>query len=475
MSSLNTRRPILPLQGGVPPQRFEPSNTLRTHEGAPAAAISPELALRRSVCSCLLWENNFYESGKEVASRIAELAQQVIPKVLADLAYDARSHFNLRHVPLLLCSLLAKTGSGSRLVGDTIRDTIQRADELSEFLAVYAKVNGVAPNAVKKKLSAQVKCGLALAFQKFDEYQLAKYFSPAAEAGQPIKARDVMFMVHPKPRDETQAALWKALIAGEVKSADTWEVSLSSGKGKKETFERLLNEEKLGYLALLRNLRNMTEANVDQDLIEQALAARKGARRVLPFRYVAAARACPQMAQAVNNSLLKAIADLTPLLGRTIILVDVSGSMSDKLSAKSDLTRMDAAAALAAVINGNVRVFTFSNHVVEVQAERGLSGISAVIESQPHQGTYLGQAVASLFNIEADRLIVITDEQSHDYVPDPACAKAYMINVAPYSNGIGYGERWTHIDGFSEQIIRFIHEFESLHSPTSNAIIPPSQ
>jgi 60 kDa SS-A/Ro ribonucleoprotein len=246
MARLNVnRRPQLPPQGGIPPRIFEPSNTLRTHEGAPAAMIPPEMALRRSVCSCLLWEGEFYEGGQSIADRIIDLAGQVAPRALADLALDARSHFNLRHVPLLLCAVLARTGSGSRLVGDTIAETIQRADELSEFLVVYAKVNGVEPKAVRKRLSAQVKRGLAMAFGKFDRYALAKYFSPSAESGQPIKARDVMFMVHPRPKDEPQAALWKALIAGEVKGADTWERNLSEAPNKdiskKEAWEQQID------------------------------------------------------------------------------------------------------------------------------------------------------------------------------------------------------------------------------------------
>ena len=474
MAALNTRniKPALPPQGGTPPRVFEPSNTRRTHEGAPAAQISPEMALRRSVCACLLWEDTFYESGQDVAARITELAGQVPPTVLAQLAIDARSHLNLRHVPLLLCAVLARTGAGTRLVGDTIAQTIQRADELSEFLAVYARANGVEPKALKKKLSAQVKKGLAAAFAKFDRYALAKYFSPSGEAGQPIKGRDVMFLVHPKPRDAEQAALWKQLVAGEVKSADTWEVGLSAGPAegvskeqhKRDVFEGQLRDGKLGYLALLRNLRNMTEAGVDPSLVSSAILARKGARRVLPFRYVAAARAAPAMVPFLDPAMRAAVAKLPVLPGRTVVLVDVSGSMDAKISAKSDLSRIDAAAALAVMIHGDVRVYTFSNHLVALNNEvpQGLFGIRQIIESQPHQGTQLGSAVASLANLEMDRLIVITDEQSRDHVPEPRAARAYMINVAAYQNGVGYGERWTHLDGFSEQVIRWIHEFEAL-------------
>jgi 60 kDa SS-A/Ro ribonucleoprotein len=258
MASLNTRRqPARPPQGGVAPQSFEPSNTLRTHEGAAAASIPVEMQLRRSVCSCLLWEDTFYENGKTIADRIVELASQVQPQILAELAETARSHFNLRHVPLLLCSVLARTGSGSRLVGDTIAATIQRADEISEFVAVYAQVNGVAPNAVRRKLSAQVKKGLAQAFNKFDAFQLARYMSLAGEKKASIRGRDVMFMTHPVAKDPDQATLFKRIANKESVvsgGAGSWETELSAGKDKRETWERLLREEKIGYLALLRNL-----------------------------------------------------------------------------------------------------------------------------------------------------------------------------------------------------------------------------
>jgi uncharacterized protein with von Willebrand factor type A (vWA) domain len=149
--------------------------------------------------------------------------------------------------------------------------------------------------------------------------------------------------------------------------------------------------------------------------------------------------------------------------GLTIVLVDVSGSMAVRLSAKSDLTRMDAAATLASVIPGDVRVFTFSSKVVEVPPRRGMAGVDAVVGSQPHSSTLLGAAVTHVNALPHERLIVVTDEQSHDAVPEPKAAKAYMVNVASARNGVGYG-RWTHLDGFSEAVLGFIHEHERLMS-----------
>lgn len=440
-----------------------PSSRKRTHEGAPAFShLKPLDQLRRSVLSCLLWEREFYEDGEAIADRITKAAEQCKPGDVASLAIEARGQFNLRHAPLLLLEVLTRTGSGSRLVGDTIERVVQRADEPGEFLAICEARGMKAP-------SKQMKRGLARAFARFDEYQLAKYARPARYG-----FKRVIDLCHPRPGSEDQNALFERASRNRLALPDTWESALVGGADKRETFERLLREGRLGYLALLRNLRNMQEAGVDEGLVRNAILARKGARRVLPFRYVAAARACPQFEPALDEALQAAVEELPRLAGRTLVLVDVSHSMNDRLSGRSDLTRMDAAAALACVLNGDLRVFSFSaagivyfgdrpkhDVLVEVPPRRGMAGVDAVIRSQAHGGTLLGKAVREANALPHDRLVVITDEQSHDPVPDPMAKRAYMINVASNENGVGYG-RWVHIDGFSEAVIQFIHELESV-------------
>lgn len=440
------------------PRRVPP---VVTHGGSKAYAhATPIQELRRTVLACMLWEDQFYEGGQSVADRIAELVRKIVQTghnknvagtaAVNALAIEARSEFNLRHVPLLLCAELAKNGA---LQAATLAKVIQRADELSEFLTIYWRAG-------KTPIANQVKKGLAQAFQKFDAYQLAKYDREKA-----IRLRDVLFLVHAKPKDEVQAAIWKQLVDGTLPTPDTWETALSGGADKREHFERQLREGTLGYLALLRNLRGMMEAGVDRDLVVSALHARKGgAERVFPFRYVAAARACPQLEPAIDSALCEAISATPALSGKTTILVDVSPSMDAKLSAKSDLSRMDAACALASLIHGDVRMFSFSNLVVEVPPRRGMAGVDALIKSQPHNGTRLFDAIRFVNErVPSDRLIVITDEQDYGSqlktCPDPAAPRGYMINVASYQNGVGYG-RWTHIDGFSEGIIRWMYELE---------------
>jgi len=421
-----------------------------THEGAPAYGhLKPIDQLRRSVLSCLLWEKEFYEDGKAIADRIIETAKLVKPEQLASLAIEARKVFNLRHVPLLLLAVLNKTGP--ELMAETTARVVSRADEMGELLTVYWHINN------RKGVPHQMRKGLAKAFTKFDEYRLAKYDRDGA-----VKLRDVLRIVRPKPANDEQSALWKRVKDRTLKIPDTWEVALSGGANKKETFEKLIREENLGYLALLRNLRNMAQVDVDGDLIRDAIIARKGAQMVFPFRYVAAARAAPQYEPWLDMALCEAISELPIYTGKTVILVDVSGSMNWALSGKSDMKRIDAGAALGAIIPGDVRLFTFSDRIVEVPPRRGMAGVDVIVNSQGHGGTNLGAALAWLnAHVAADRLIVITDEQSHDKVIRPkAYAKVYMINVASAKNGVGYDD-WIHIDGFSEGVLRFIHEVES--------------
>lgn len=421
-----------------------------TAEGALAVKITPEQQLRRSVLACLLWEDTFYEDGQSVVDRIVEFAGKVKPEVVAALAIEARKQQHLRHAPLMLLKALIRHGNGS-MVADAIEATISRADEIPELVSLYWDGKN------RKMLPRQMKKGLARAFSKFDEYALAKYNRDAA-----VKLRDVLFLCHAKPKDDEQAALWKRLIDGNLVTPDTWEVQLSGGADKKETFERLIKEGKLGYFALLRNLRNMLQAGCDLDLVKQAILARgHGADKVLPFRFTAAARHAPQLEAEIDTALQERIKQMPLLNGKTIVLVDVSGSMTSGLSGKSDMTAMDAAATLASIINGDLRVFTFSNECIEIPARRGMAGVDAVIKSQQHGGTNLGSALTKVLKEPHDRLIVITDEQSHDRVGDPVVPNSYMINVANNRNGVGYG-KWTHIDGFSENVIRWIIEREKV-------------
>jgi hypothetical protein len=406
----------------------------------------------------MLWEGEFYEDGVQIAGRIHELVPQVAPERVAALAVEARERMKLRHAPLLLVREMARHATHRVLVAETLARVIQRADELSEFVAIYWAGG-------RQPLSAQVKKGLAAAFGKFDEYALAKYDRAGA-----VRLRDVLFLSHAHPVDDAQAALWKRLAENELATPDTWEVALSAagrgeGDSKREVWERLLAERKLGALALLRNLRNLHTAGVSEELVLEALAALK-TDRVLPFRFLAAARNAPQWEEALEAAMFRALEGRkAKLAGHTVLLVDVSGSMEASISSRSEMRRTDAAYGLAILLREiaeKVTIYTFSQSAVLVPSRRGMALRDALDRSQAHGGTYLG---AALKQVEADvskgwdRIVVITDEQSHDQVPAPR-GKGYVINVASNRNGVGYGP-WTHVDGWSEAVVDYIVELEA--------------
>jgi 60 kDa SS-A/Ro ribonucleoprotein len=418
-----------------------------THEGAPAARIDALAQLERSVMSCLLWESEFYEDGQTIGQRIAGLVKQVPAADVARVAIQAKEDMRLRHVPLLLARELMRTKEGRAQAKGLFPRVILRPDDITEFLAIYWKGNKDEP------LAKQVKKGLGDSFRKFDEYQLAKY-----NGGQKaVKLRDALRITRPKPASLHQAELWRKLVEGELATPDTWEVELSRGGDKKAAWSRLLAEDKLGGLAMLRNIRNMKQAGVDADEIRHGIRKLK-AGRLLPINFIAAARHNPQFEPELEAKFFECFAGREKPGGKTIILVDVSGSMDAALSAKSEMRRMDVACSLAMIgreMFEDLRVFTFSNSLVEVPGRRGFALRDAITGSQPHGGTELGKAVGSL--PARDRLIVITDEQSHDPVPQ---LKGYLINVASNKNGVGYGQ-WVHVDGWSDKVLDYIVKYEA--------------
>ena len=427
-----------------------------TREGARARRFTPEMELKRALMNCLLWEDQFYEDGVAIADRIKALVPKVAPERVAQLAIEAREVMKLRHAPLLVIREMARNEKHRALVADTLAQVIQRPDEMTELLAIYwADALGPMQQRKRQPVSAQVKKGLARALTKFDAYQLAKWDRDGA-----VRIRDILFLVHAKPKDAEQEKMWKQLVDGELASPDTWEVSLSAGKNKRETFERLIAERKLGGLALLRNLRLMQNAQVPRETIAGAIEAMR-TDRILPYRFITAARYAPDFEPELEAAMLKSIKDHVRLPGRTRLLIDVSGSMFATLSAQSEMTRAEAACGLAILareICDEVEIFTFSNEVVKVPPRRGFALRDAIINSQPHGGTYLGKAVTEI-DRKGDRLIVFTDEQSHDRVPEPR-ARGTMVNVASYQHGVGRGA-WTRVNGFSEAVVAWIAASET--------------
>jgi hypothetical protein len=445
-----------------------------THEGARASHINPEQKLRRSVMACLLWEKEFYEGGVEIAARIQQLIPHVKPEKVAAIAIEARETMHLRHMPLWIVRTMAAMDTHKHVVADTLSRVIQRPDELTEFMSLYT-LGG------KQPLSAQVKKGLAAAFTKFDEYQLAKYNRDAT-----YRLRDVLFLSHAKPKDDEQADLWKRLIENKLVVPDTWEVNLSSGKNPKATWERMLSENKLGGMALLRNLRNMGKVGVSRKIIKAAFE-RATFKRVLPFRFLAAAKMVPEFEDIIEPAFLRTMESQVKLPGKTLIVIDVSGSMYGRtISTMGTMSRARVACSLGIVareVCEDPRIYATAGndgsriHKTQlVPARRGFA-LGDAIYNLCHPlgggGIFIKQVMDYLYKKEksADRIIVLTDEQDCGSGVNDTPAKAnvfgkrnYMINVASHKNGVGYG-KWVHIDGWSQAVIRYIMELENSNVP----------
>jgi 60 kDa SS-A/Ro ribonucleoprotein len=429
-------------------------NAPKTHEGALSVDVSAAKELRRTVMANMLFEDTFYESGVDAATRMADLVKRVSFPEAAQIAIDAREKMKLRHAPLFLVREMLRVHKG-RQMGDLIARVIQRPDECGELLALYWKDKKDAP------LAAQLKIGLARALKKFNEYQLAKWNKDGA-----VKLRDVLFLSHARPKDEAQKAIFDKLAANQLATPDTWEVALSEGADKKATFERLMAQKKLGALALLRNLRGMLADGVSEDAIRDALGAMK-AERVLPFRFISAAKYAPRLEDALEQAMFRCLAEQPKLPGKTALLIDHSGSMQQPVSSKSEIMRFDAAAALAMILRETAercRVFTFSDRMVEVPPRRGFALVQAVREVINPVSTLLGSAVRKTYEVfpECDRIIVVTDEQSADRPPHPQ-GTGYIVNVGGYQHGIAYGP-WVSIDGWSEAILDYVRLNEEVES-----------
>ena len=416
--------------------------------GTQVPQINAERQLKRVTLAAMLWEKQFYLDGKSHAELVKELVAKVAPSKVEALAQEARTKFKLRHIPLLLARELARHG---KLQATALTNVIQRPDEMSEFLSIYWQEG-------KTAVSNQVKKGLAACFNKFNEYQLAKWNKNSAA----IKLRDVMFLSHPKPQTAQQAELFKRIAADTLATPDTWETQLSSGADKCETFTRLMQEKKLGALAFLRNLRNMRDSGVSDALI-RSYAQTVDVSRVLPFRYIAAARIVPQYEDMLETMMFRSLANHQKIPGKTVLVIDVSGSMfGTKISAKSDLDRFDAAAALAILcreVCEQVEIYSFSDNAVRVAPRRGFALREAISSSQRHTGTLLGRAMQTInANGGYDRCIVFTDEQSYDR-PGAPRGLGYVVNVASYENGVNH-QAWTEINGFSEAVVDYIQALE---------------
>ena len=351
----------------------EEEGKVRNYEGAEAFVMTPELELYTAVVTASL-SDKFYETNDERMDCIASLIAKVDPMFVAQLAVYTRTQMYLRSVSLLLLVELAKVHSGDNLVSRAVAQTVLRADEITELLACYQSRNPSKDERKKLgKLSHQIQVGLQQAFNRFDEYQFAKYDRDGAE----VKLRDALFLVHPKAKDEAQQAIFDKITNKSLAVPYTWETELSAlGQQKFENdeerasafrlkWEELIDSGKVGYMALMRNLRNILESRVSTEYILKVCNTLSDPKAVanakqLPFRYLAAYREVQGITSTSTATVLSALeaaalCSAANIEGfgvdtKVLLACDVSGSMEQGISPRSKVELYDIGLMLAMLL-----------------------------------------------------------------------------------------------------------------------------
>jgi len=334
------------------------------YEEAIAYKLTPELELYTAVC-CASLQPKFYEPN--VSAQLEQI-RKLITKVDADfvkkLAIYTREQMYLRSIPLVLAVELARIG---KLDKKTVFRIIQRADEITEILAYYQMANERAETKKLNKLSKAIQKGIKEVFEsgKFDEYQYAKYNRDTE-----IKLRDALFLTHPKPKDKEQEILFKKIAENTLEIPYTWEVELSrlgqqkfeSEKDKKKAFkekwEELIDSGRLGYMAMLRNLRNFLEYGISDKHIDKVCQRISNPDEVkkskqLPFRFFSAYRRLTEanishfrlqdILDALENAIIASVENVKgfDLDTKVLIACDVSRSMMTAISKNSAVQYYD--------------------------------------------------------------------------------------------------------------------------------------
>ena len=293
-----------------------------------------------------------------------------------------------------------------------------------------------------------------------------------------------MLLVHPKPNNSEQAALWGRLLKGKLTTPDTWEVGMSKAKSntdKKTVWERLIEEKKLGAFALLKNLRNMESVDVKPSLIRTALA-NANTDMILPMNYFSAVKYAPNYVREIESMMLKSCAQFPKLKGHTIIVVDVSGSMGAPVSSKSEFNRMSAGismAVLAAEMSESITVYATAgsdskelHDTKKVIPLRGFALADEILKQANKLGgggIFTRQCLEYIATQEIespDRIIIFSDSQDCDRAsnktPKPFGKHNYIVDISSHNRGINYNGVWTaEISGWSENFLKYIAAYES--------------
>lgn len=457
--------------------KFNATQTNRTTNkcGHAAYKMPDKEKLVTQVLTSFFNESKFYgdnsaEMQKTIKSVIAKDAEFV-----AKLAVFARREFNMRSVSHILTAYLAHEVEGKPYTRETVKAVALRGDDVTEIMACYLNLFG-------KPIPNPLRRGIGDVMQGFDEYTLAKYKGE----GKAVKMRDLLCLCRPKPKDEEQSEMWKRLLNGQLETPYTWESELSAKGNNAKTWEELIDSKKVGYMALLRNLRNILKANPSNvnkvlEYIENPEAVRKS--KQLPFRYLSAYKELEKIGgsrvfDALENAVEASVENMPKLEGTTVIAVDISGSMSDPVSEKSEVRCYEIAMLLGLIANkicDNSIFYVFNNSIEKYAISRRNGILETAMRSKCGGGTNMYLPFEKMINdrIHADRIIVISDNMCNSgggwYSNKPVQTLAdeyrrktgndiwvHAIDLQGYGTQQFCGAKTNIIAGWSEKVLAFI-------------------
>ena len=320
------------------------SNKTENRDGFPAYRMECKERLVTAALTTMFGEPKFYGSTDSDIVRLATAVAETDPEFLCKLACYARNESNLRSVSHVLCCVIAR--EAHEYTRRTVRNIVVRPDDMTEILACYRQMYGKPfPNALKREIACMM--------QNFDEYQLAKYKGNGA-----VKLRDVLRITHPVPKDAKTEALFRKVLDDTLATPYTWETELSEKGNTKEVWNELIASGKVGYMALLRNLRNIIKSGANVAPVLKILSDPEQVRksRQLPFRFYSAYLTLQNdnilnanTHRALEKALEVSVENMETIPGRTLIAIDVSGSMGSRISRRSEVRCCDVASLLGAM------------------------------------------------------------------------------------------------------------------------------
>ncbi len=375
--------------------------------GGDAYSQSPENALVSMLLTNFI-RPQAYRSGSEALTKLQQLVAQSDPLFAAKAGIYARNEFGMRSVSHVLAGELAHNVKGQEWAKNFYDRVIRRPDDITEIVAYYISQYG-------KPLPNSLKQGLARSFDRFDAYQLAKYRGKSNN----ISLVDVVNLVHPRPGEKNGDAL-KALVNDELRSENTWEARISAAgqdtAKRRLAWKDLLESNKLGYLALLRNLRNiMTDAPDMVSLACEQLVDEKRIRGslVLPFRFTTAIKEISQIPESreVVTALSRAVdisaQNCPEFEGNTLIAVDTSGSMSGR---PSEIATLFAAMLYKKNTRADLLLFDTEPHPITPNPD---DSIMSIANSMPfHGGGTDFNIIFDYAQKQYDRIIILSDMQA---------------------------------------------------------------